>query len=145
MPDSHCFDNLSSATFTMLFTVALFNLLLFPAVLAVPSVLGARVVHRRTSGVFDKSLNWAGSILSRSNVRSTGCSAAAIDLIHVLFYITGEFQHGHRDVHRPHPIGFARGCCRRLGWYRRSHLCGCSSPDWCHFYDFFHWSTRVQW
>ena len=160
MPGSHFFDDLGSATFTMLFTVALFNcLLLIPAVLAVPSALGASIAARRrearqsqlnnrleqtTSTVYNNTA-WSGSVLTPSNVRSTGYSAAAIDLIHILFYIIGEFNLCHRDVHRPYCIGFDWGFCLRMGWYRWFLLSKCSSPDWCHFHRFFRWSTPIRW
>jgi hypothetical protein len=161
MPRSHCFDDLCSATFTMLFNVALFSsLLLVPAILAVPSALGASVVRRREgrqsqlnsrlqqidSAISDTqySGNWAGATVTEDNVRSTGYSATAINLIRILFYITGEFHLGHRDDHRPHPIWFARGFCRRLGWYKWRQLFN-YSPDRYHFHRFFQWSNRMQW
>jgi hypothetical protein len=116
----------------MFFNVALFSgLLLVLAVLAVPSALGARVARRREGrqsqpnsrrqqidSETQYSYNGAGAILTEDNVRSSGYSAIVIGLIRILFYITGEFHLGHRDVHRPHPIGFTRGFCRRLGWYQ---------------------------
>jgi hypothetical protein len=102
MPGPHCFDDLCAATFTMLFNVALFSsLLLVPAVLAVPSALGASVARRHesrqsqlnsrreqtASAVSNTEYfpNWAGVILTESNVRSVGYSAIAIDLIPILF------------------------------------------------------------
>ena len=119
----------------MLFNFALFSsLLLVPAVLAVPSALGARIARRRegrqsqlnsrieqTAGVVSNtqySENWAGAVWAEGNVRS---------VFHGLFcnrhrsrvYITGNFYICHRDLHRPHPIWFGRGFCRRLGWHRR--------------------------
>ena len=132
MPGSHRFDDFGSATFTRLFTVAIFNcLLLVPAVLAVPSALGASVARRRegrqsqfnnrseqTASVILVNPAWAGSVLTASNVHSTGYSTTAIGLIHILSDITGEFHLGHWGVHRPHPIGFERVFRRRLGWYR---------------------------
>jgi hypothetical protein len=102
MPGPHCFDDLCSATFTMLFNVALISsLLLVPAVLAVPSALGATVARRReghqsqldsrreqtdsADSIIEYSPLWAGVVLTESNVRSTGYSATAIDLIRILF------------------------------------------------------------
>jgi hypothetical protein len=102
MPGPHCFDDLCSATFTMLFNVALFSsLLLVPAVLAVPSALGASVTRRRegrqsqldsrreqtdsADSIKEYSPLWAGVVLTEDNVRSVGYSAIAIDLIHILF------------------------------------------------------------
>ena len=71
----------------MLFNFALFSsLLLVPAVLAVPSALGARIARRRegrqsqlnsrieqTAGVVSNtqySENWAGAVWAEGNVRS---------------------------------------------------------------------------
>jgi hypothetical protein len=143
----------------MLFNVALFSsLLLVPAVLAVPSVLGAGVARRRegrqsqlnsrlqTDSAVSNTYtpDFAGSVVIEGNVRSTGYSATAIDLIRIMFYKTGEFHLGHREVHRPRPIGFARGFCCRLGWYRWLHLYEYHSPDRCRFHRFFQWSTRIR-
>jgi hypothetical protein len=86
----------------MLFNVALFSsLLLVPAVLAVPSALGASVARRREGrqslldsrreqtdsavSIKEYSPLWAGVVLTESNVRSMGYSAIAIDLIRILF------------------------------------------------------------
>jgi hypothetical protein len=161
MPDPHCFDGLCSSTFTMLFNVALFSsLLLVPAALAVPSALGASLARRREGrqsqlnsrlqqrnpavSNTQYSTTLAGAVLAESDVRSTGYSATAIDLIRISFHITGNFQLGHGDVHRPQPIGFDRGFCRRLGWYRWCHfLSRWFSPGRCHFHRFFQWS-RIQ-
>ena len=131
MPGPHCFNDLFSATFTMLFNVAFFSsLLLIPVVLAVPHALGASVARLRerrlsqpgsyiVDAVSDTQYysSWAGASLSEGNVRS---------IFHGLFcdrhlshphsfYITGNFVLGHRNVHRPHHVGFDRGFCRCLG------------------------------
>ena len=74
---------------------------------------------------------------------STGYSVTVIDLIRILFYMTGSVRLGHRNVYRPHHIWFDRGFCLRCD---RSHL-------WsqflfigrCHFHRCFQWSTRIYW
>ena len=106
----------------MLLNVALFSsVLLVPAVLVVPSALGASVAQSQLNSrqaVQPIPDGWAGAIITNDNVRSTGYSATTMDLIHILLYMTGGFQLGHRDVHRPQAYNASGpGFCLRLGWY----------------------------
>ena len=124
------FDDLCSATFTMLFNVAHFSsLLLVPAVLAVPSALEAsiaRLRERRLSQPGNRfvgaashttSVNYAGAVVTEDAVRSIfhGLFCNRYRSHPHSFYITGSFILDHRDAHRPHCIGFDRGFCHHLG------------------------------
>jgi hypothetical protein len=120
----------------MLFNVALFSsLLLVLAVLAVPSASGASVGRLRErrqshsqpgSRIVDVVSNteyteiWAGAILSGANVCNTfhGLFYDRHRSHPHSFYVIGNIRLGHRNIHRPRLIGFARGFCLRLGWYR---------------------------
>jgi hypothetical protein len=99
----------------MLFNVALFSsLLLVPAVLAVPSALGARIARRAevrqaqvnnhieqpaASGAVyntEYSTNWAGAVLVKGNVRSIlGYSVISVELVFIqqrtFTFVTGTF------------------------------------------------------
>jgi len=119
----------------MLFNVALFSsLLLVPAVLALPSQSGARLARRREGRQSQRnsrleqpdgaafnteySDNWAGAILNMGDV----CDISLVydcTRPHARLVLTGNLHLRHRDVYSPHPFGFDRGFCRRLGWYRR--------------------------
>ena len=123
------FDDLCSATFTMLFNVAHFSsLLLVPAVLAVPSALEAsiaRLRERRLSQPGNRfvgaashttSVNYAGAVVTEDAVRS---------IFHGLFcnryrshphsFYNRELYPGSPGRSPPYCIGFDRGFCHHLG------------------------------